>query len=398
MSPAPRFAISIPRPTSICSPSGPTTATASRSPASPAAACACPASLTAKASPGPSASPRVDTGQGREIWRANAGPGSVFRGITADHQFMWTAGDRIVFPWEAGGWTHLYSISANGGKPELLTPGRFEVEDVALSPGRRRGRLLLEPGRHRSPSSLEGLDQPAARLRPSPPAKASKPSRRRPPTGAIAFLRSDARRPLHVAIGDQDLDPSRRFPRPPTWSRRSRSSSPAPTASLFTASFPSAAAPCRPLPAIVFFHGGSRRQMLLGWHHMYYYSNAYALNQYLANPGYIVLSVNYRSGIGYGLNFREALNYGANGGSEYNDVLGAGLYLRSRPDVDPARIGVWGGSYGGYLDRHGPGPRLRHVRRRRRFPRRPRLGHRARTFPQAPPTTNWPSIRLRSPS
>ena len=89
--------------------------------------------------------------------------------------------------------------------------------------------------------------------------------------------------------------------------------------------------------------------MLLGWHYMQYYSNAYAMNQYLASLGYIVLSVNYRSGIGYGLNFREALNYGAAGASEFNDVLGAGLYLRGRPDVDGAHIGVWGGSYGGYL-------------------------------------------------
>ena len=62
-----------------------------------------------------------------------------------------------------------------------------------------------------------------------------------------------------------------------------------------------------------------------------------------------MLSVNYRSGIGYGMEFREALNYGATGASEFNDVQGAGLYLRSRPDVDPARIGLWGGSYGGYL-------------------------------------------------
>jgi dipeptidyl aminopeptidase/acylaminoacyl peptidase len=102
-------------------------------------------------------------------------------------------------------------------------------------------------------------------------------------------------------------------------------------------------------PALIFFHGGSRRQMLLGFHYMYYYSNAYSLNQYLANQGYIVLSVNYRSGIGYGLNFREAINYGAAGASEFSDVLGAGLYLQSRPDVDGKRIGVWGGSYGGYL-------------------------------------------------
>ena len=59
-------------------------------------------------------------------------------------------------------------------------------------------------------------------------------------------------------------------------------------------------------PALVFFHGGGRRrQMLVGFHYMYYYSNAYAMNQYLASQGYIVLAVNYRSGIGYGMKFRE---------------------------------------------------------------------------------------------
>lgn len=89
--------------------------------------------------------------------------------------------------------------------------------------------------------------------------------------------------------------------------------------------------------------------MLLGWHYIGYYHNAYALNQYLASRGFVVLAVNYRSGIGYGMEFREALNYGAHGASEFNDVLGAGLYLQSRPEVDPARIGLWGGSYGGYL-------------------------------------------------
>ena len=78
-------------------------------------------------------------------------------------------------------------------------------------------------------------------------------------------------------------------------------------------------APAR-APAVVFFHGGSRRQMMLGWHPMYYYSNAYALNKYFANSGYVVLSVNYRSGIGYGMEFREALEYGASGASEYRDA------------------------------------------------------------------------------
>ena len=79
------------------------------------------------------------------------------------------------------------------------------------------------------------------------------------------------------------------------------------------------------------------------------YSFMYGMNQRLASEGYVVLSVNYRGGTGYGLDFREPPNFGAGGASELNDILGAALYLRSRTDVDAARIGLWGGSYGGLM-------------------------------------------------
>jgi len=111
--------------------------------------------------------------------------------------------------------------------------------------------------------------------------------------------------------------------------------------------------PAKKYPALVYMHGGSRRQMLLGFHYSQYYSNAYALNQFFARNGYIVISLNYRSGIGYGLNFREALNYGAAGASEVKDVIAAGAYLQKRADVVPGKIGLWGASYGGYLTAHG---------------------------------------------
>ena len=175
--------------------------------------------------------------------------------------------------------------------------------------------------------------------------------------GSVAFLASDARTPAHAEVMAGGA--ARRF---------LTSSIPAdfpsaplvePQQVIFSASdgmrihgqlfVPRDLKAGERRPALLFFHGGSRRQMLLGWHYMYYYHNAYAMNQYLASQGYVVLSVNYRSGIGYGLNFREAIDYGAHGASEYNDVMGAGLYLRGRPDVDPDRIGLWGGSYGGYL-------------------------------------------------
>ena len=82
-------------------------------------------------------------------------------------------------------------------------------------------------------------------------------------------------------------------------------------------------------PAVVYVHGGPPRQMLLGWHYSDYYSNAYALNQYLASRGFVVLSVNYRLGIGFGYDFHRPRRAGAQGASEYLDVKAAGLYLRT---------------------------------------------------------------------
>src|SRR5262249_48143033 len=108
-------------------------------------------------------------------------------------------------------------------------------------------------------------------------------------------------------------------------------------------------------PALIFLHGGPIRQMLLGWHYMYYYSNSYAMNQYLASRGYLVLALNYRSGIGYGRSFREAPGRAGRGATEYQDVVAAGKFLQGRSDVDAKHIGLWGRSYGGYLTALGLG-------------------------------------------
>jgi dipeptidyl aminopeptidase/acylaminoacyl peptidase len=105
----------------------------------------------------------------------------------------------------------------------------------------------------------------------------------------------------------------------------------------------------QPGPALIFVHGGPPRQMLLGFHYMYYYHNAYAENQYLASLGYVVLSANYRLGIMYGRAFREPANASWRGSSEYKDVLAGAKYLQTLSNVDPKKIGIWGGSYGGLL-------------------------------------------------
>jgi dipeptidyl aminopeptidase/acylaminoacyl peptidase len=295
------------------------------------------------------------TGRGREVFRADPGRGSVFRAVEADSQLVWTADGFLVFPWEREGWTHLYSVPAAGGAARLLTPGAFEVEYVTTD-AQRRGVVY---------SSNQGdIDRRhlwrVAASGGAPNAVTSGYGDENVPAvtsdGHVAFLRADGKRPLlpAIRIGDavRDLAPNALpgdFP-------LAHLVQPEPV--IFAASdglpihgqvFRPPASFTGPRPAAVFFHGGSRRHMMLGWHYSSYYHNCYAFHQLLASRGFDVLSVNYRSGTGYGLEFREALDYGATGASELHDVLGAALYLRSRPDVRADAIGLWGGSYGGYL-------------------------------------------------
>ena len=299
----------------------------------------------------------TQSGVGRELWCAAEGPGSVFSRLDADSQILWAAGNRIVFPWEKTGYRHLYSISTHGDAPAALNAsGEFEVEHVSLAADKKT--VLFSSNQNdvdrRHIWRVSALGDQITQLTPDTgiewsPLETS--------NGQVVILRADAQNPARPALLEgntlRDLAPDSipaSFP---------AASLVAPKAVVFSAAdglqihaqifMPPNAKSGQTHPAMIFFHGGSRRQMLLGFHYMDYYHNSYAMNQYLASLGYVVLAVNYRSGIGYGLDFREALNYGATGASEFNDVIGAGLFLRSRPDVDPKRIGLWGGSYGGYL-------------------------------------------------
>ena len=78
-------------------------------------------------------------------------------------------------------------------------------------------------------------------------------------------------------------------------------------------------------------------------------SDLYAMNEYLASKGYTVLSVNYRLGIMYGRAFREPPNTVWRGAAEYQDVVAGAKFLQTLDTVDPKKIGLWGGSYGGFL-------------------------------------------------
>jgi len=301
------------------------------------------------------------TGAGRLLWQA---PATLRGSVPSTHggtNLHWAARDRIVFLSYMDGWPHLYSIPATGGEPLLLTPGNYMAEYIRLSPDRRF--LVFAGNTGREPDDIDRrhiVKVPVDRAEPAVLTEGKGLEWAPVVTGdgaSIAFIGADARRPPLPAV----IPAAGGAPR---WLGRDRIPPDFPTAQLvtprqvvFTASdgvrvhgqlFEPAGFSGR-RPAIVFVHGGPPRQMLLGWHYSEYYSNAYALNQYLASRGYVVLAVNYRLGIGYGYEFHRPPNAGAQGAAEYLDIRAAGEFLRSLPNVDPARIGIYGGSYGGYL-------------------------------------------------
>ncbi len=321
----------------------------------------------------------VATGETHTVFQPEAKkPGSVLPHLaTGEPKLYWTADGRIVFSSEADGWVHLYALDLlHPGLPLALTPGKYEVEDATIS-GDGRAMVYAANDTMADPLHPDLLDADRRHLwgldltqgRPVPVFLTRGAGNEVHPSlsasGAVlAALVSDARTPMMPALIDADgkIAPLR-APQP-------SAAMVVPQQVLMTAKdgvrvhgqmFVAAQKADPPASrkdnnqkgekraALIFVHGGPRREMLLGYPAMEYYSNAYAMNQYLAAQGFVVLSVNYRCGIGYGLNFRQCEHGGADGATEYNDVLAAVAYLRGRGDVDSKRIGIWGGSYGGYL-------------------------------------------------
>lgn len=302
----------------------------------------------------------LNSGLAEDIWNADEGPGSVCNEDlpVSENRLLWTKNGWLLFPWEKNGWLHIYARNEATGLVKNLTPGDGEVENWSLSKDEKSLYISSNHGdidrRHIRKIDIE---KNTTELMIGGKAIAWKPLEL---TDGLVYLKSTAQKPAwpHAQIkGVEQALATGSFP--PGFP--SSLMDPETISVQGTDGFTSYGQLIKPAnyrkgakyPAIIFLHGGSRRQMLAGFHHGLYYSHSYALNQYFAQKGYLVLMLNYRSGIGYGLNFREAADYGATGASEVRDLIGAAHFLINRNDVDPTKISLWGGSYGGYLTAHG---------------------------------------------
>lgn len=277
------------------------------------------------------------------------------------YNLHWAAENRIIFLSTMDNWPHLYSISSGGGKPILLTPGDFMVEYISLSPSRNK--IIFSANTGDNPLDIDRrhigiVPVNKADMRILTPGEGIEAFPVFVDANHIAFISSTPVRPALPAVLstlDQQIVLIGTSLMPPVYDHKNLVK---PAQVILTAPdgtpvhaqlFISAAKSESKKPAIVCIHGGPMRQMLLGWNYSDYYAAHYAVNQLLAQKGYVVLSVNYRLGIGYGNAFHHPEDAGRSGASEYQDILAAGQWLARQPYVDKKRIGVYGGSYGGYL-------------------------------------------------
>lgn len=303
----------------------------------------------------------VMTGEAKLLWKSPETLAGSVPSSSGRYNLHWASKNRIIFLSYQDGWPHLYSVPATGGQPLLLTPGAFNVEQIQVSPDgnwllfatntgskkddydrRHIARVSVDKANMQMLTTGTGIESTPVFINDG---------------SSIVFLSATAQRPtlpalMNFSAGEfkllgESLIPAG-FPSSKLIS---------PKAVQFTAEdgHPVYGQLFEPVnasgknPAVLFVHGGPQRQMLLGWHYMDYYANTYALNQYLVSKGFVVLSVNYRLGIGYGYDFQNPAHSRIYGASEYKDIKAAGEWLASQKNIDAKRIGIYGGSYGGFL-------------------------------------------------
>ncbi len=294
----------------------------------------------------------AETGRATMLWKSPSDDGGFAQ--ETNTPLEWTSTGRILFFSEHGGWNHVYSMNESGNDLKDITPGDGEVESYKLDAAAKfiyfDGNREDIDRRHIWKSDVVNGNPVAITSGENIemyPALASNQlyAFRTTISSAKLLMRIDELTKAVVPVSNQKSTTfnAAGFVKPEPVLLKAADGTTI-HAQLFIDR-----AKAGKKPGVVFMHGGSHRQMLLGFHYMDYYSNSYAFNQYLANSGYAVISVNFRTGIGYGRDFRRAKNQGPRGASEYQDVVAAASYLQTLTEVDAARIGLWGGSYGGYL-------------------------------------------------
>lgn len=276
------------------------------------------------------------------------GPGTGF-GSTG-----WIDENNFWFQSEASGYSHLYTIGLLTGERKALTSGNYEVQSVQLSrdkkyfyistnevhPGEKQFyRLDIKNGARHRISTMTGANTVSL----SPDEK------------HLALVYSYSNKPWELYL--QENKPGAK-PEQITWKAQSDEfkkyawrdpelvSFAARDGAVVHGRLYKPAVPHPNKPAVLFVHGAGYLQNAHKWWSSYF--REYMFNNLLADNGYYVLDIDYRGSAGYGSSWRTGI-YRHMGGKDLSDHTDAVNYLIKTYGVDPRHVGLYGGSYGGFI-------------------------------------------------
>ncbi len=278
------------------------------------------------------------------------GPGAFTLGWLPDNA-------HVYFESERDGWAHLYSVSIDGGEPKQFTSGSFEVSDVRLSKDKTKFYFTSSEGslfeRHLYSLSIDGGQRKRETRMPG-----NNQVEISPDESMYACINSYSNRPPELyltlmlpagngLVGNQQVtkSPSPEFFTynwidPPIASFKARDGAVVYGRIYTPMSWKPGGA------AVIFVHGAGYLQNVHRWWSQY--SREYMFHHLLMERGFIVFDIDYRGSAGYGRDWRTGI-YRHMGAKDLTDHVDAVNYLVKEHGVDPKRIGLYGGSYGGFI-------------------------------------------------
>lgn len=274
----------------------------------------------------------------------NMSPGN--KGWMPDNNHYW-------FHSEESGYSHLYAVNVENGKKKALTKGNYEIHDAYLSADKSRFYIVSnesDPGeRHLYQLSLDGREKIQITTR-----EGRHDTRISPDEQWIVSRYSYAKGPWELYL--MKNEPAAEMTRltESTTSEFNAYNWRKPELIYFKASDGEKVRARLYQPeedakngaAVIFVHGAGYLQNAHKWWSTYY--REYMFHNLLADMGYTVLDIDYRGSEGYGRDWRTGI-YRHMGGKDLSDQVDGAGFLVNEYGIDEERIGIYGGSYGGFI-------------------------------------------------